>query len=88
MNTFSTPIILPIVSIQHDFQTVISDVKDNTVAEEAFWVSCYKTGQTSVHGKVHVSLAERADALMGDRAMILQSKNGIQFEKANGVSTT
>ena len=80
MNTFSTPIILPIVSIQHDFQTVISDVKDNTVAEEAFWVSCYKTGQTSVHGKVHVSLAERA--------MILQSKNGIQFEKANGVSTT
>ena len=27
--------------------------------EEKFWVSCYKTGEESVHGKVHMALNER-----------------------------
>jgi proteasomal ATPase-associated factor 1 len=47
-------IILPQVTIQHDFQTVIAEVKEAIIPEEPFWVSCYKQDHQSVHGKVKV----------------------------------
>lgn len=47
-------IILPQITIQHDFQSVIADVKDGTVPSEPFWISCYKKDSNSVHGRVTV----------------------------------
>ncbi len=54
MPNASTITTLPIVNVQNDFQNVIADVQDGLGSED-FWVSCYKTGSTSVHGKVRVS---------------------------------
>ncbi|KAI0346185.1 WD40 repeat-like protein [Trametopsis cervina] len=53
------PLILPICSVQPDFNVSIRDVNDGFVTEETFWVSCYKAGEESVHGEVHASLNER-----------------------------
>ncbi|THH03629.1 hypothetical protein EW145_g6130 [Phellinidium pouzarii] len=73
-------ITLPIVSLQHDFQTVISDVQDGVVPEEDIWMSCYKTGEPSVHGKVRVSLGEKGEG--GSRKVELKSRDGVLLEKA------
>lgn len=54
MPNASTITTLPIVNVQNDFQNVIADVQDGLGSED-FWVSCYKTGSSSVHGKVRVS---------------------------------
>ncbi|GJE96206.1 WD40 repeat domain-containing protein [Phanerochaete sordida] len=53
------PIILPVSTVQNDFESLITDVKDGIVPEETFWVSCYKTGEESVHGKVRLALSEQ-----------------------------
>jgi proteasomal ATPase-associated factor 1 len=65
--------ILPIVTIQHDFETVIADVRDGTVEAEDFWLSCYRQGQTSVHGKVRVTL-DRGE-------VVLTGRGGVQLDK-------
>lgn len=75
--------ILPIISVQHDFQTVISDVNDGTIEEEDFWVSCYKTGESSVHGKVRVSLGESGDN--GQRDVQFASRDGVVFDQESRV---
>ncbi|KZV88425.1 hypothetical protein EXIGLDRAFT_696669 [Exidia glandulosa HHB12029] len=46
---------LPYTTVQHDFPSVISDVRESVIASEDFWISCYREGSTSVHGKVNVS---------------------------------
>lgn len=53
------PITLPICTVQHDFESLVSDVNDGLVPDETFWASCYKTGAESVHGKVRLALNER-----------------------------
>lgn len=52
------PTILPITTIQPDFLEVIADVHNGVVPSEAIWISVYKTGETSVHGKINVVLDE------------------------------
>ena len=47
---------LPVVTVQPDFHQVIRDVDDGLVPVDKFWVSCYKTGETSVHDKIEVEL--------------------------------
>ncbi|KAI5116712.1 hypothetical protein M0805_003224 [Coniferiporia weirii] len=74
------PIVLPIVSTQHDFQSVIADVYDGIIPEEDVWVSCYKTGEPSVHGKVRISLGEKRDG--GSRAAELTCRGGVFLERA------
>lgn len=54
----SQTIVLPICTIQHDFQSIIQDVHDGLVPDDRFWVSCYKAGETSVHGRAIASLDE------------------------------
>jgi proteasomal ATPase-associated factor 1 len=54
----STLTILPIATIQPDFNTVIDEVRTGVVPFDTFWVSCYKTSEPSVHAKVHVELDE------------------------------
>jgi proteasomal ATPase-associated factor 1 len=58
------PITLPVVTVQHDMLDVISDVDSGAAAMEDVWVSCYKAGEPSIHGKVRVSLDE-ADSMKG-----------------------
>ncbi|KAI0741940.1 WD40 repeat-like protein [Daedaleopsis nitida] len=53
------PIILPICTIQHDFQAVVKDVHGGLVPNDHFWISCYKDGEPSIHGKAVASLDER-----------------------------
>lgn len=72
---------LPIATIQHDFQTVISEVHSGIIPFDSFWVSCYKTSVPSVHAKILVELDER------DRDLVkLTPKDGDVDVKRNGVS--
>ncbi|KAI0291958.1 WD40-repeat-containing domain protein [Russula brevipes] len=50
---------LPAATIQDDFTTVLSEVHAGIVPSENVWLSCYKDGERSVHGKIAVSLHER-----------------------------
>jgi proteasomal ATPase-associated factor 1 len=76
----SKPIVLPIITVQHDILSVFSDV-DSGLPPEDVWVSVYKDGEPSVHGKVRVFLDEV------DRSLLrLESHNGIKFNKTNRVS--
>ncbi|CAG8698219.1 16397_t:CDS:2, partial [Acaulospora colombiana] len=45
------------ITVQHDISTVLEDVRDGVVDSgwEDVWVSCYKEGHTSVHGKLRIS---------------------------------
>ncbi|KAL5483610.1 hypothetical protein ACEPAI_8842 [Sanghuangporus weigelae] len=75
--------ILPIANIQHDFQNVISDVRDGTVVAEDIWLSCYKTGSQSVHGKVRVGLGERRGEQSGTRTVELVDRDGVHLERGD-----
>ncbi|KAI0641944.1 WD40 repeat-like protein [Trametes meyenii] len=68
--------ILPICTVQHDFQAVVKDVLDGVVPEDTFWASYYKYREPSVHGKVTATLDEH------DRNLVLyKGQNGVQFRK-------
>ncbi|KAI0784475.1 WD40 repeat-like protein [Abortiporus biennis] len=71
-------ITLPITTVQPDFSTVISEIYDGLIPDEAFWLSCYKSGEISIHGKVSASLDERDRTLV-----VLDGKGGISFERSN-----
>ena len=74
-------IVLPIVTVQTDFETIVNDVFSGFVPEDNFWLSCYKTGETSVHGKVRLALNEQ------DRNRVdYHGTGGVQFDKETGVS--
>ena len=64
------PIVLPIATVQTDFESLIDDVFSGLVPEDKFWLSCYKSGEQSVHGKVHLSLNERDRILVDFRGDI------------------
>lgn len=73
--------ILPVVTVQHDFLSVISDVDLGRIASEDIWVSCYKIGEPSVHGKVRVSLDE------ADRSLVkVDARDGVEFRRIRRVS--
>ena len=73
-------IVLPVINIQHDFTNVIADIQDGTIQQEDFWVSCYKKGESSVHGKVNVSLGEQGAGAQ------LTSRLGVNFARGSSVS--
>lgn len=74
-------IALPIATVQPDFEAIVHDVFSGLVPEEKFWLSCYKTGEESVHGKVHLALNE------SDRNLLdFGGQGGITFEKGSDVS--
>ncbi|TBU42387.1 WD40 repeat-like protein [Dichomitus squalens] len=73
------PITLPICTIQHDFQTgVIKDVFDGVVPDDKFWISCYKYGEPSVHGKASATLAEHNRDLV-----LFEARDGVKFKEHN-----
>lgn len=52
----TSPLVLPVVTIQPDFLTTIDEVYSGLVPSEKFWISCYKTSEPSIHAKVQASL--------------------------------
>ena len=78
MDTAVNPIFLPITTVQHDFETVVRDVREGTVPSEDFWISCYHQNEPSVHGKVRAELDER------DRHLVLlKGRGGVQIERGD-----
>ncbi|OJT06388.1 Proteasomal ATPase-associated factor 1 [Trametes pubescens] len=76
----ATPV-LPICTVQHDFNVVVKDVRDGLVPEDTFWVSCYKFGEPSVHGKAVAALDEH------NRNLVLyQGRDGVDFKASEGQS--
>ncbi|KAI0366998.1 WD40 repeat-like protein [Pilatotrama ljubarskyi] len=72
MNAQAT--VLPICTLQHDFQAVVKDVLEGVVPEDSFWVSCYKYGEPSVHGKATATLDEHNRDLV-----VYQGRDGVEF---------
>jgi len=76
MTASTNPIFLPITTVQHDFEAVVTDVREGTVPFEDFWISCYHQNEPSVHGKVRAELDEE------DRHLVLlKGKDGVQIER-------
>ena len=71
----STAIVLPICTVQHDFHSVVQDVLDGTVPYDKFWVSCYKLGEPSVHGKATATLDE-----CDRNRVLLEGHEGVTFK--------
>ncbi|KDQ18802.1 hypothetical protein BOTBODRAFT_476482 [Botryobasidium botryosum FD-172 SS1] len=69
------------VTIQHDFQQVIEDVRDGKIYGEDFWVSCYSQGRNSVHGKVSVSRDE-------DDEVSVVPKGGLGLQRTGELTWT
>ncbi|KAF9652621.1 WD40 repeat-like protein [Thelephora ganbajun] len=83
MGTVANPIFLPIATVQHDFETVVTDVREGTVPFEDFWISCYHQNEPSVHGKVRAELDEK------DRHLVLlKGRDGVQIERGDQLSIT
>lgn len=76
MSATVNPIFLPITTVQHDFEAVVTDVREGVVPSEDFWISCYHQNKPSVHGKVRAELDET------DRNLVLlEGRDGIQIER-------
>jgi hypothetical protein len=54
--------------------------QDGTIGAEAFWVSAYREGSPSVHGKVLVK-----PSLDGDSSVEFEAQGGIEFEWLSSV---
>jgi hypothetical protein len=80
MSTTANPIFLPITTVQHDFETVVTDVREGTVSTEDFWISCYQQNEPSVHGKVRAELDEK-----DRRLVLLEGRDGVQIERGDQV---
>jgi len=80
MSTATNPIFLPITTVQHDFEVVVTDVREGTVPSEDFWISCYHQNEPSVHGKVRAELDGK------DRHLVLlNGRDGVQIERGDQV---
>ncbi|KAH9846028.1 WD40 repeat-like protein [Lenzites betulinus] len=75
------PTVLPICTVQHDFKDMGKDVLDGMVPEDTFWVSCYKFGEPSVHGKATAELDERNRDLL-----LYRGRGGVEFKSAGEAS--
>ena len=76
------PIVLPICTVQHDFQSVTQDVLDGIVPDDKFWVSCYKFEEPSVHGKTVVTLDDTNRDLL-----LFRGRDGVEFNGNGKVSS-
>lgn len=67
-------LLLPIITIQPTFLTVISEVNSGIIPFDFFWISCYKESLPSVHTKVRVQLDET------DRNVVLLEPQDTQVQ--------
>src|SRR6266852_5973178 len=76
-----SPVTLPSATIQDDFTTVLSEVHAGIIPSENIWLSCYKDGEPSIHGKIYVGLHEQ------DRDRVeLVGKGGVELTRKSQVS--
>src|ERR1700722_5347539 len=75
----STRILLPIITVQPTFQTVISEVNSGIIPFDTFWVSCYKQSEPSIHAKIHVEL----DETRRDVVNLVPKDGDVQIQRAN-----
>jgi len=54
----SSPLSLPVITIQHNYPEVIQEVQEGIIPFDKFWVSCYKKAEISIHAKVQAELDE------------------------------
>ena len=66
---------LPYAAIQPDWLAVEADINSGSILAEDVWLSVYKQGSPSVHGKVRCSRPDEQAA-------------AIQYEGRNGVAVT
>lgn len=75
------PVTLPTATIQDDFTTVLSEVHAGITPSENIWLSCYKDGESSIHGKISASLHEQ------DRDRVeLVGRGGVELTRKSQVS--
>jgi hypothetical protein len=76
-----SPVTLPTATIQDDFTTVLSEVHAGIIPSDNIWLSCYKDGEPSIHGKISVSLHEQ------DRDRVeLVGRGGVELTRSSQVS--
>lgn len=81
----TTAISLPVVTIQHTFPEVIQEVQDGLLPYEKFWVSCYKSSETSIHAKINAELDDHDRNLVN--LTTIEEKGNVEVSSdANGVS--
>jgi hypothetical protein len=74
---------LPAATIQDDFTTILSEVHAGIIPSESVWLSCYKDGEPSVHGKIAVNLHET------DRDRVeLVGSGGVELTRTSQVNIT
>ena len=73
---------LPLITVQHDINTVIDDIRDGSVASgsEDAWISCYLDGHESVHGKLHISKEPGG--------VMFEARQGVQWQGSTTVSSS
>ncbi|KAG8959358.1 hypothetical protein FRC03_008088 [Tulasnella sp. 419] len=77
-NAYADTIHLPQVTLQHDIQTVIDDVRQGITSEgEDVWISCYLNGRPSVHGKAKISPASEGE-------VSIEGREGVQLRRIGG----
>ncbi|KAG8924494.1 hypothetical protein FRC02_010398 [Tulasnella sp. 418] len=77
-NAYADTIHLPQVTLQHDIQTVIDDVRQGITSEgEDVWISCYLNGRPSVHGKAKISPASEGE-------VSIEGREGVQLKRIGG----
>ncbi|KZV65401.1 WD40 repeat-like protein [Peniophora sp. CONT] len=76
MSVIPNVTVLPQATVQDTFPDVLNEVHNGTIIAEDIWLSCYKSGEPSVHGKVGTGLHAV------DRGTVeLSGRDGVQFER-------
>ncbi|VDC03643.1 unnamed protein product [Peniophora sp. CBMAI 1063] len=77
MATLPPVTVLPQATVQDTFPDVLNEVYNGTIIGEDIWLSCYKSEEPSVHGKVGTGLHAV------DRDTVeLRGRDGVQLERA------
>lgn len=77
----SRPQIFPISTIHPEFATIIAETRSGVIPGDTFWVSCYKSGEPSVHGKVKVELDENDAAR---EKVSFAGQGGVEMREVTG----
>ncbi|EAU87447.2 hypothetical protein CC1G_02206 [Coprinopsis cinerea okayama7 len=70
------PQVLPVVTVQPTLGEVLHEVQEGIIPFERVWISCYKTSETSVHGKFIAVL----DDVDRDLVTLSKEEPGIEFD--------
>ncbi|OCF55155.1 hypothetical protein L486_07266 [Kwoniella mangroviensis CBS 10435] len=71
---------LAYVDIQHDALAVFDDIEQGVVLSEDIWVSGYKAGESSVHGKAKITFREGGGS-------DITSREGVKVERSTSSKT-